>query len=181
MPTASPNGEHGAYTGPSRACATCKNRRVKCDETRPFCRNCTRRNVPCPDFADPLGTAFKDETEAIRRSFRRAENERRLGRHKENRDLVSANLAQDEDFVVLCFMFNNYVMAGNGVQSSRGVYGNLAPYDDPNDSGSLISAAVASLATSRLSMWRPTQSHRELIRGGLSLYSRAHSKTPKVA
>ncbi|KAK7040381.1 hypothetical protein VNI00_009858 [Paramarasmius palmivorus] len=28
-------------------CRTCKQRRIKCDETEPTCNNCTRRNVPC--------------------------------------------------------------------------------------------------------------------------------------
>ncbi|KAF3400057.1 hypothetical protein F1880_008291 [Penicillium rolfsii] len=31
-------------------CATCKNRRVKCDETRPSCQRCTRTGRACPGY-----------------------------------------------------------------------------------------------------------------------------------
>ncbi|KAI3621551.1 c6 zinc finger domain protein [Moniliophthora roreri] len=35
------------HTKSKRGCLTCRKRRIKCDETRPTCRNCYRRNLEC--------------------------------------------------------------------------------------------------------------------------------------
>src|SRR5882757_9580545 len=106
------------YAGPSEACATCKRRRVKCDQTRPKCRNCIRRKAPCPGFPDPPGTRFKDETEAIIRQAQRPEGRQRV----EQDEGLIPNLAQDEDFLSMCFFFHAYVITGRGIQSARGVF-----------------------------------------------------------
>ncbi|KAJ0413429.1 hypothetical protein BJY00DRAFT_322034 [Aspergillus carlsbadensis] len=34
-------------------CLTCKQRRVKCDETRPICRNCSHTGRPCEGYLQP--------------------------------------------------------------------------------------------------------------------------------
>lgn len=31
-------------------CATCKSKRLKCDETKPTCRQCEKRNVSCGGY-----------------------------------------------------------------------------------------------------------------------------------
>ncbi|KAL4993957.1 hypothetical protein BDV10DRAFT_197899 [Aspergillus recurvatus] len=36
-----------AHRKSRHGCTNCKQRRVKCDETRPYCQNCTRRNNTC--------------------------------------------------------------------------------------------------------------------------------------
>ncbi|KAL4903060.1 hypothetical protein BDW74DRAFT_56153 [Aspergillus multicolor] len=36
-------------------CITCKSRRIKCDETKPTCRNCTRSKRPCAYAHNPTG------------------------------------------------------------------------------------------------------------------------------
>ncbi|KAI3621562.1 c6 transcription [Moniliophthora roreri] len=35
------------HTKSKRGCLTCRKRRIKCDETKPVCRNCYRRNLEC--------------------------------------------------------------------------------------------------------------------------------------
>ncbi|KIX08623.1 uncharacterized protein Z518_03279 [Rhinocladiella mackenziei CBS 650.93] len=144
------------YAGPSNGCLTCKKRRVKCDETRPVCRNCTRRRVPCPGFPDPPGTKFRDETDAVIRHAQRGERKTRPERDDDYAAAESfgTNLGQDESFVSLCFFFHNYVITGRGIQSSRGVFENLLPYYNPNKADSLVSLAVAAVAASMLSIWR---------------------------
>lgn len=47
--------------GASQECVTCRQRRVKCDETKPFCRACLRRGLECAGFARSR-LRFKDET-----------------------------------------------------------------------------------------------------------------------
>ncbi|KAF2484765.1 hypothetical protein BDY17DRAFT_135153 [Neohortaea acidophila] len=35
----------------SNGCITCRSRRVKCDETRPFCRRCVQARRTCKGYA----------------------------------------------------------------------------------------------------------------------------------
>ncbi|KAL4954136.1 fungal-specific transcription factor domain-containing protein [Aspergillus filifer] len=35
-------------------CSRCKQRRIKCDETKPHCNQCTRRDYECPGYKRPL-------------------------------------------------------------------------------------------------------------------------------
>ncbi|ESK84465.1 c6 zinc finger protein [Moniliophthora roreri MCA 2997] len=35
------------HTKSKRGCLTCRKKRIKCDETKPICRNCYRRNLEC--------------------------------------------------------------------------------------------------------------------------------------
>lgn len=46
---------------PSRACGACRERRVKCDETRPVCRKCIRTGRECPGYM--TGFKLRDQTQ----------------------------------------------------------------------------------------------------------------------
>ena len=47
----------------SSGCRACVRRRVKCDETRPFCKRCQKAKLSCPGFRDPF--VFVNETDVI--------------------------------------------------------------------------------------------------------------------
>ncbi|KAJ4247842.1 hypothetical protein NW762_013051 [Fusarium torreyae] len=47
-------------------CVTCRARRLKCDETKPECNNCTRLSLPCGGYAPRI--IFKDQTELLNQS-----------------------------------------------------------------------------------------------------------------
>lgn len=51
----------------SKGCASCKRRKVKCDETRPKCTRCRNAGIECAGFATRL--RFVDEMPRIRRSI----------------------------------------------------------------------------------------------------------------
>jgi len=53
----------------SSGCRTCVRRRVKCDETRPFCERCQKARVPCPGFR--VTFVFVDETDETARTLDR--------------------------------------------------------------------------------------------------------------
>ncbi|TAQ89379.1 hypothetical protein B7494_g2269 [Chlorociboria aeruginascens] len=56
----------------SRGCLRCRERRVKCDEARPSCKRCVRREELCVGYRDESTLLFRDETEkAARRAIRR--------------------------------------------------------------------------------------------------------------
>ena len=48
----------------SSGCATCRKRKIRCDETRPGCQRCSTHGVPCPGYRTdkPGGIEFKDQT-----------------------------------------------------------------------------------------------------------------------
>lgn len=48
----------------SSGCATCRKRKIRCDEGRPGCRRCATHGVPCPGYRTdkPGGIEFKDQT-----------------------------------------------------------------------------------------------------------------------
>ena len=56
----------------SKGCRVCVQRRIKCDQTRPFCRRCIRANRQCPGF-DTL--KFVDEGPGLRNMYEGSDNE----------------------------------------------------------------------------------------------------------
>ncbi|KFY28446.1 hypothetical protein V491_00459 [Pseudogymnoascus sp. VKM F-3775] len=49
----------------SRGCLRCKQRRVRCDEGRPSCRRCVKRNEVCEGYRDEASIIFRHETEKV--------------------------------------------------------------------------------------------------------------------
>ncbi|SMR55385.1 unnamed protein product [Zymoseptoria tritici ST99CH_3D1] len=51
----------------STGCATCRKRKIRCDETRPKCNRCKTHGVPCPGYRTPAPgeVKFHDETHGI--------------------------------------------------------------------------------------------------------------------
>ncbi|KAH6967225.1 hypothetical protein EDB82DRAFT_569814 [Fusarium venenatum] len=57
--------------GASKGCITCKKRRVKCDETKPFCKVCNRVGRQCGGYEKQAARVrFKDETARCMNKFR---------------------------------------------------------------------------------------------------------------
>ncbi|KAF4823010.1 Sterol uptake control protein 2 [Colletotrichum siamense] len=50
-------------------CVTCRARRLKCDEKKPSCNNCTRLNLECGGYVTPI--KFKDQTDLWERKQRK--------------------------------------------------------------------------------------------------------------
>ncbi|KAF6816151.1 C6 zinc finger domain protein [Colletotrichum musicola] len=55
-------------------CVTCRARRLKCDEGKPKCHNCTRLNLECGGYVTPL--KFKDQSDLWRRKQARKRGEK---------------------------------------------------------------------------------------------------------
>ncbi|KAI1208448.1 uncharacterized protein F4807DRAFT_152287 [Annulohypoxylon truncatum] len=49
----------------SRGCLRCRQRRVKCDEGRPSCQRCIKRNEICEGYRDEASIVFRYETERV--------------------------------------------------------------------------------------------------------------------
>ncbi|KAK0610468.1 hypothetical protein B0T17DRAFT_620944 [Bombardia bombarda] len=56
------------YCGkPSKGCQMCRTRRIKCDETRPTCNQCTKSRRQCPGYKDDFDLMLRNETTATER------------------------------------------------------------------------------------------------------------------
>ncbi|KAI1775423.1 hypothetical protein F4818DRAFT_49507 [Hypoxylon cercidicola] len=49
----------------SRGCLRCRQRHVKCDEGKPACQRCIKRNENCEGYRDDAGLRFRYETEKV--------------------------------------------------------------------------------------------------------------------
>ncbi|KAI0379214.1 hypothetical protein F5Y04DRAFT_272079 [Hypomontagnella monticulosa] len=49
----------------SRGCLRCRQRRVKCDEGKPSCQRCIKRNEICEGYRDEASIVFRYETEKV--------------------------------------------------------------------------------------------------------------------
>ncbi|KAJ5304021.1 uncharacterized protein N7443_003681 [Penicillium atrosanguineum] len=52
---------------PSKGCGNCRSRKIRCDQARPACWECTRTKRECPGYRDELSLMFRDETESVAR------------------------------------------------------------------------------------------------------------------
>ncbi|KAL6716762.1 hypothetical protein ACLMJK_006330 [Lecanora helva] len=57
----------------SKGCRVCVQRRIKCDQTRPFCKRCIRSNRQCPGFDQ---VKFVDEGPGLRSMYGDSEDEK---------------------------------------------------------------------------------------------------------
>ncbi|KZL65507.1 negative acting factor [Colletotrichum tofieldiae] len=57
---------------PSRACKLCRARRIKCDETKPFCLKCAKSKRVCPGYRDAFEINLRDETQSTIRKAKSA-------------------------------------------------------------------------------------------------------------
>ncbi|KAI0198625.1 hypothetical protein F4808DRAFT_451875 [Astrocystis sublimbata] len=83
------------YCGkPSRGCQMCRTRRIKCDETRPTCNQCTKSRRQCPGYKDDFDLVFRNETKATERRAKRANKKawaQRGERHDAHPDNASSS------------------------------------------------------------------------------------------
>lgn len=49
----------------SRGCLRCRQRRVRCDESRPACQRCIHRNEACEGYRDESSLIFRHETDKV--------------------------------------------------------------------------------------------------------------------
>lgn len=59
---------------PSKGCGNCRSRKIRCDQTRPSCEECTRTNRKCPGYRDELSLMFRDETQSVVRKARSSQS-----------------------------------------------------------------------------------------------------------
>ncbi|KAJ5165202.1 uncharacterized protein N7500_007032 [Penicillium coprophilum] len=150
--------------GRSGGCVTCKQRRVKCDETKPECRTCQRLELGCGGYniLKYPKIKFKDQNhkfcnhthqyavEAATTPSRSSEcdvQDREVARALNSRRLSEPDTA-------VPFFLNHYASLGRDMGSTRGFFEMLIPAYLSQREESALSLAVSALASGILSMWR---------------------------
>lgn len=76
---------------PSRACKLCRERRIKCDETKPTCLKCAKAKRVCPGYRDSFEINLRDET---RTTIRKAKTAALKKAAREGRSIDGAAVAE---------------------------------------------------------------------------------------
>ncbi|KAM5516759.1 hypothetical protein FOXYSP1_03710 [Fusarium oxysporum f. sp. phaseoli] len=105
--------------GASQGCVTCRHRRVKCDERKPWCKACLRLGIECTGY-EKRGLRFKDET--VRYGANSAAVTRISKRAKQpslERTIIRLPSDHPQDLAVPFFL--TYVTdVGRSLESTRG-------------------------------------------------------------
>ncbi|KAH7226332.1 hypothetical protein BKA60DRAFT_555855 [Fusarium oxysporum] len=105
--------------GASQGCVTCRHRRVKCDERKPWCKACLRLGIECTGY-EKRGLKFKDET--VRYGANSAAVTRISKRAKQpslERTIIRLPSDHPQDLAVPFFL--TYVTdVGRSLESTRG-------------------------------------------------------------
>ncbi|KAJ5116669.1 C6 zinc finger domain protein [Penicillium angulare] len=122
--------------GRSGGCATCKQRRVKCDETKPKCRSCQRLRFDCEYKPKHATLKFKDQNYRFSRAVAN----------------MPRSVAVPDTSVP--FFLQHYASLGRQLSSARGFYEVLIPVYSSQPQNSALNLAVLAIASKVLSLWR---------------------------
>lgn len=135
--------------GASRGCVTCRQRRVKCDETKPWCRECLRLGLECAGYARPR-LRFKDETD--RYLGKRSQVTRVSNRHHQSTNAIpSVNTilpfpSQSTQNLAVQFFLTYVTDVGRSLESTRGFLEFVRPVLAAENPSSALFAAVNAVA-----------------------------------
>ncbi|KAH7486207.1 hypothetical protein FOMA001_g5077 [Fusarium oxysporum f. sp. matthiolae] len=135
--------------GASQSCVTCRHRRVKCDERKPWCKACLRLGIECTGY-EKRGLRFKDET--VRYGANSAAVTRISNRAKQpslERTIIRLPSDHPQDLAVPFFL--TYVTdVGRSLESTRGFLEFVRPALASERHDSALNTAV--IATS-IKIW----------------------------
>ena len=91
---------------PSTGCSLCRQRHVKCDETKPDCNRCLRLGRACPGYRDTCGIIIQDVTARVNAKYQR---QKALGRPRTTLASVPETIPDDRLAASVAFLFAEYV------------------------------------------------------------------------
>ncbi|KAF5985536.1 transcriptional regulatory moc3 [Fusarium coicis] len=137
--------------GASQGCVTCRQRRVKCDERKPWCKACLRLGIECTGY-EKRGLRFKDET--VRYGANSAAVTRVNKRAKQSsleRTIIRLPSDHPQDLAVPFFL--TYVTdVGRSLESTRGFLEFVRPALASERHDSALSTAVTATSIKIWSM-----------------------------
>lgn len=136
--------------GASRGCVTCRQRRVKCDETKPFCRACLRLGLECAGYVRPR-LRFKDQTVRYLRNFpaqatRVSNGNQQSTKTVQNTSTILPNPSHSPQDLAVPFFLTYVTDIGRSVESTRGFMEFVRPVLASENPGSALFTAVNAVA-----------------------------------
>lgn len=168
--------------GRSGGCATCKQRRVKCDETKPECQACHRLRLHCGGYGAKYVLKFKDQNHKFCKQYTNdgshdivdyARSGQSPDSDAQNQAMRSFLTRLSEPDTAVPFYLSHYASMGRDMGSTRGFFELLIPVYRSEREGSVLSLSVSALASEILSLWRQDPSS---FRSPRKSYSRAISR-----
>ncbi|USW56157.1 Putative zn(2)-C6 fungal-type DNA-binding domain, fungal transcription factor [Septoria linicola] len=154
------------YLGrPSRACQTCKTRRIKCDEQKPACTNCIKTGRLCPGLPNETDLIFRTENpgrKKIRKSQQHStgtETAEHAVAVEKCTKMCGAGLSGQrtfipalEDVATTCF-FNAFITHSQHIHTNSGFMELARPMFMGTRDGSALHLAMDALSLAALSKW----------------------------
>ncbi|KAF5252330.1 hypothetical protein FANTH_2630 [Fusarium anthophilum] len=137
--------------GASQGCVTCRQRRVKCDERKPWCKACLRLGIECTGY-EKRGLRFKDETARYGANSAAVTHiSKRMKQSSHERTIVRLPSHHPQDLAVPFFL--TYVTdVGRSLKSTRGFLEFVRPALASERHDSALSAAVTATSIKIWSM-----------------------------
>lgn len=141
--------------GASRGCITCRERRVKCDETKPACKECIRLGRRCAGYErKAVRLRFRDETARYLKTAN-YEEPKKTRRRPHHVALPGGPQSKQQDVAVALFL--TYVTdVGRDLESTRGFLEFVRPVLAAESHKSALFAAVTAAAVKLWALLRPS-------------------------
>jgi Zn(2)-Cys(6) binuclear cluster domain-containing protein len=138
--------------GRSGGCATCRRRRVKCDEAKPECRRCEKLGVPCEGYdRPPTRLRFRNENQKL------AARAARSPKHERSASLNSTSTSSPrpplEPDTTVEFFLTHYATAGRCLGALELLVPALASTSS-HPSKAPLPLVVSAVGRGMLSVWR---------------------------
>lgn len=136
--------------GASRGCVTCRQRRVKCDETKPVCRACLRLGLECAGYARSC-LRFKDETVRYlgyppSQVTCVSNRKQQLAETMPNTNTILPSLSHSPQDLAVPFFLTYVTDVGRSLESTRGFLEFVRPVLASEKPSSALFAAVNAVA-----------------------------------
>ncbi|KAH7349788.1 hypothetical protein B0T11DRAFT_289894 [Plectosphaerella cucumerina] len=153
--------------GPSKGCSTCRKRRVKCDETRPSCRECLRLRRVCGGYDSEKKTGrirFKDQGTGAKlpSSASRSRGTCMSTTPKRTKEaIIPATITPSDESTAVCFFLTSIAGLGRSLRSTQGFLEPLSLVIAKERPDSVLSTVLTAVSTKLWSLWRtPTNNYR---------------------
>lgn len=148
---------------PSGGCELCRKRHIKCDEVKPTCSYCSKKQIPCWFPKSQFEVAWRDQNQVASKAVQRRLNARDHASpdaEHTSTELIRRQtpeiprvLPQDHENYALAFFFSSYLSPSTLSNHQRGFLGCVYPVWTRAKPSSPLRPAVTAVAQALLEAW----------------------------
>ncbi|KAL8870621.1 MAG: hypothetical protein Q9174_003376 [Haloplaca sp. 1 TL-2023] len=154
------------HTGkPSGACQNCKQRHVKCDETRPACLKCIKSKRICPGYIEGLDLVLRDQNQIAKAGAERRQKARDKSRSKTPESssepaspdslIVYSSVPESQESYAQTFFISAYVLAPRDGRTDHGFLELLPLMFNKLSKSSVLSTSLSVVSHCFFQAWQP--------------------------